>query len=129
MKPITWCGDVDAVSRLANNACELGKVRVCVATRPNYIRDNRECQDVLVVGAYPHCVRRPEHHDGHTMLGVFLSEAWHAYPDLALLGGGYSPLKLDFYADSGSYGNRMGGQRRPQPRSALRYRCYRRASA
>ena len=111
VKPIAWCGDEDAVLRQVNTATELGKVRAYVwQTTPDHIRDNSECEDVLVVGAYPHRVRRPEQHDGHTMLGVFISEAWHVHPDLALLARGYPPFKLDFRADVGSYGYRMGGQ-------------------
>jgi hypothetical protein len=105
VKPIEWWGaDAHDFFQQIEATPELLKVR-------KYVRTVDDWQDVLLLGAYPHLFHK--HRNDYTkILGVFLSERWGMGPDIALLGAGYPPHELDFYADQrSSHGYRKGGQR------------------
>ena len=109
VKPIQWVGDENGVMHYAKTAPELEKVR-------NYVRRAEQDEDVLVLGAYPHCLCECIVRNDTTLLGVFLGAQFDGesiqriYTDLAVLADGYAPHKLDFHAGYGSYAFRMGGQ-------------------
>jgi hypothetical protein len=106
VKPIEWCGeDSDRIVAQATAEPDLAKVRAFIRGRDD---------EILILGAYPHFLRREQTAGFGSILGAFivresgLEEKPHF--DLAVLAGGYPPPILDFHAFSGSYEYRIGGE-------------------
>jgi hypothetical protein len=105
VKPIEWVGeDSDRILQQAAAAPELSKVRA-------YVRE-RDDDEVLILGAYPHYLRQEQSLGFGSILGALVVRELDAKPhlDLAVLAGGYPPRKLDFHAFNGGYEYRIGGE-------------------
>jgi hypothetical protein len=120
VKPINWTGndkfrlppppgdwrESNAFSAQINKVSELDKVRRYVqqthSTNNEYYWDY---EDVLVLGAYPHCPAESRFYRSDAMLGLFLSD--HS---IACLAKGYQPRKFDFFSEAECYRYRMGSE-------------------
>ena len=106
VKPIEWCGDGDDLLKQANSISDIGNVRRIIDLQHNNAEEIPNCDDILLLGAYPHLLNQSW---GEIALGVFILENW-GDSDVACLAGGYPPRLLDFHALMGSYRYRMGGE-------------------
>jgi len=113
VKPIAWFADPATALAQVQEYPGLEKVWNYVGqaiAAPRHYLGDYPGEDVLICGSYPLFGTY------HNMLGIFAlergREQWGVWShcDIARLGGGYAPRRLDFYADAGSHAYRMGGQ-------------------